>query len=92
MDALVRALPEKLKIITTYCGADWNDTLKPVTEHEWLTVVRMVEGKLAEIQQAKYAAALGRGYDGSFLHVTASWPARAQALADIGAITIEGQL
>jgi len=94
--ALVAALPEKLKITTTFNGTAWNDTLKPVTEHEWLAIVRMIEVSLERTPMEEYITFLA-GYAPNWYHLnipktfevaTASWQVRAQALIDINAIKI----
>ena len=99
--ALVRVLLKKL--IEDYVaefdhqGVWWCETGKEVTPHEWPAIVGMVEDGLTKDQQWKYLYALAQPathpfelyYDEVFNHVTAKWPIRAQALADIGAIKVE---
>jgi len=100
--ALVQALPEKLKsprVIYTPAPTDgnptWLDSGHWVTPHEWLAVVGMVEERLQDGPFENYVKTLKELYldkshefssDGS---IVATWEERAQALADIGAITIK---
>jgi len=98
--ALTRALPEQLGVKgSTIC---WNNEFvwggAAVTEHEWPAIVGMVEESLTQIEWMHYLrhlAMLVREPKQSEIQIQqymlASWQVRAQALTDLGAITIEEQ-
>lgn len=99
--ALVKALPYRLwespSGVLYWGDVNGGSFVRP-TPHEWPRIVQMVEEKLTKKQQQAYEQKLSWicGEDsltdsvnvvwGATLY--ASWPTRAQALADIGVITI----
>jgi len=94
--ALVRALPDKLRIrkASQYGQTEscvWKENDYKVTQYEWPYIVSLVEDGLTDEQKIAYLGAVAPKEDRKFYLCSillAKWPARAQALADIGAITI----
>lgn len=97
--ALVCALPDKLTGEGPHYWHEDGTIKRRVTNEEWPAIVAMVEDGLTDSQQSNYIDALSvplgvsrrfeRNSAEDFKLMTAWWPARAQALADIGAITVK---
>ena len=96
--ALVEALPEKIYIRhnAKHCVLPpylWVGEFRSVTPYEWPAIVGMVEETLGVYQMHDYTQRLAQGSqtysEGAAMVCKAKWPIRAQALADIGAITVK---
>lgn len=101
-DALVRALPDRLTNKTGFGSVMWHpkEMGSLVTDHEWPAIVGMVEDGLTDEQwknQWLDAIAECGGFDmkmpwdytGVIGVQRLKWQTRAQALAEIDAITVE---